>query len=159
MSTSRQVDFQELCPHCGQDCLATLYEDNFGYESSAAHCHGCGYRVAVDIGDGGGVDASIQTNKLGGMIVSGCIVDGESCCSMTLGSLIGGQTMRDREISNGSPPAWFAFVDDVGVTVLRGAPADDPAFADIVLDARKRLDELEVVSDEQLQDIPEPIAL
>ncbi len=67
--------------------------------------------------------------------------------------------MRDREIINGSPPAWFAFVDDVGVTVLRGAPADDPAFADIVLDARKRLDELEVVSDEQLQDIPEPIAL
>ncbi|WP_212745217.1 hypothetical protein [Cupriavidus sp. 2SB] len=159
MSTSRQVDFQELCPQCGQDCFATLYEDNFGYESSAAHCHGRGYRVAVDIGDGGGVDASVQTNKRAGMIVSGCVVDGESCRTMRLGSLIGGRVMCDREISSGRSPAWFAFVDDAGVTVLRGAPADDPAFADIVLDARKRLDELEVVADEQLQDIPEPVAL
>lgn len=102
----------------------------------------------------------MRASKRDGMIVVGAVDGTESRRSMMrLGSFVGAQILKDREIGSGDPRAWCVFVNEVGVTILHGAPADDPGFADIILDVRKRLEEVEVVPAEQLQAIPEHVAL
>ncbi|QMI49908.1 hypothetical protein [Burkholderia sp. MBR-1] len=159
MSTTRELDVNQLCPHCCAMKYCVLYEDFCGFEMLTGQCKACDFRVDVTPGHGPWEEARIRTNIRDGVTIYGDHSVEDVYHEFGCASLVASRLLADQRAGSQRERFWCVFVRLDGVVNVHGCAPDTPAYHEAVTFAKNALTRIVVVATEDLAEIPEPLVI